>query len=205
MDKLIRLFEIIETYGISRAKLESRGIGFGPTEENGFWTTSQWKHIIPFFEWAVKNDVIYPSGPVVDAGSGTGEPSTVFDVYGFSPVVNIELSGELIEAANETIDTLVSGGIVKGDIRTVQGDFTQDAAYEAAGVAFTDVMYFYHGINQEPLKTLAERIKEESPEGTKLIVHGMFDDIFSPDVSGLTLGHKFRTPDLMADFYVYGK
>jgi hypothetical protein len=33
----------------------------------------------------------------------------------------------------------------------------------------------------------------------------MFDDIFSPDVGGLTLEHKFRTPDLMADFYVYGK
>ena len=51
----------------------------------------------------------------------------------------------------------------------------------------------------------AQRIEEESPQGTRLIVYGMFDDRFGPVVGGLTLEHKFRTPDLIADFYVFGK
>lgn len=173
MDKLIRLSRIIETYERSRAKLESRGISLGPTEGNGFWTATRWDHIIPFLEYAIRNGILEVTGPVVDAGSGTGEPSAAFCAYGFFPIVNIERDKRLASAANEAIDALVSEGVVEG-IRNVQGDFTQDDAYKAADIAFGDVRYFYHGINPMPLRDLARRIKEESPQGTKLIVYGPF-------------------------------
>jgi len=203
MDKLTRLYRIIEEYERARASLNSRGIDFGQTEGNGFWTATRWDHIIPFLEWSIKNKVLSPPGPVVDAGSGTGEPSAVFNAYGFGPVVNIELDRRLASAANETIDALVKEGVLGGGITTIEGDFTKDDAYKAAGIPFEGARYFYHAINSKPLRDLARRIREESPPGTKLIVYGMFDKVFMPHVNGLTLEHKFRTPDLMADFFVY--
>lgn len=205
MDQITRLIKIIETYERAGAKLERGGISFGPTQGDGFWTATRWDHIIPFLEWAVKKEVIHPSGPVVDAGSGTGEPSAFFNAYGFGPIVNIELSGELVDAANEAIDDLVNNGVIRGGIRTAQGDFTQDDPYQAAGIRFKDVGCFYHAINSRPLKRLVERIEGESPRGTKLIVYGMFDENFMPPASTLTLKEKFRTPDMMGDFYVYRK
>ena len=205
MDKLTRLYRIIEIYERFRTKLESMGISPGPTEGDGFWTATQWKHIIPFLEYAIGRGILKVEGPIADAGSGTGEPSAVFRAYGFTPVVNIEISGRLVRAANKAIDALVSDGVLGGGITTVEGDFTKDATYKAAGIPFKGIRYFYHGINPKPLRDLAQRIEEESPQGTRLIVYGMFDDRFGPVVGGLTLEHKFRTPDLIADFYVFGK
>jgi len=196
MDKSDRLVEIMETYERFRNELEARGLSFGEAEGGGFWTPTTWSHLRPFLEYATSKDIMTPPGTIVDAGSGDGRVSAFLDVYGFNPIVNIELDNRLFKASQEVIDGLVQRNVINGNISTVQGDFTQSEAYAKACVPFESVAYFYTGINPSPTKRLAEKIARESPEGTKLIVYGpsfsrdeepeiflRLEDIFTPPPS----------------------
>ena len=206
MDKINRLKEIVEAYEKFEEEIESRGINFGQTDDGGFWLPTRWDHIIPFLEgYATKKNIIQPPGPIVDAGSGDCRVSAVLDVYGFNPIINIELDGRLVDASSLVIDDLVKRGIVDGDIRTVNGDFTTSKAYDEARVSFNTIPYFYHGINHGSMEKLAEKISKESPEGTKLIIYGMFlKDEDKPKIP-LQLECSFRTRDNLSDFLVYKK
>lgn len=204
MDKIKRLLEITETYERFEAELKARGMDFGDTPGGGFWTATRWDHLIPFLESATRENMIQPPGPIVDAGSGDGRVSAVLDVYGFKPIINIELDERLVDASREVIDDLVQRGIVSNSIQTVRGDFTTLAPYNHAGTPFKDVQYFYTGMKIEPLTKLADKIAKESPKGTKLIVYGMIDEGREPSIS-LQLERRMRTKDLMADFLIYSK
>lgn len=204
MDKAERLLEIIATYDRFRPELEARGIEFGETDGGGIWTPTILEHLIPFLSSTTRH-IIPPPGPIVDAGSGDGRVSAVLDVYGFNPIVNIELDERLVDASRVALDDLTRRGVVNGNIRTVQGDFTKPQAYDEAGIPFDSVRYFYMGINDEPLEKLAQRIERESPKGTTLVVYGMFlKEGHKPNIP-FPLISSVRTEDNLADFLVYRK
>ena len=204
MNRYQKLRYIRGAYERLMHEMEQRGIRIGSVEGGGFWTQTRFEHAIPFLEVALMNGWIPKSGPIVDAGSGDGRMSALFEVYGLVPALNIELDRKLVEVSHDVIEDLRRQGIVNGSIHNVHGDFTTPEPYEIAGFPFPTVRTFYMGINSSPLERLAEKIARESPEGTKLIVHGMFDESYGPKVPRrLGLEHKVRTPDMVADFYVY--
>ncbi len=204
MEKIERLKEIIETYERFQPRFRELGIQLGETEGGGFWIPTRFEHLIPFLEYAFKKRLMEAGHAIVDAGSGTGVPSAVFDVYGFKPVINIERDKRYVDASLEVLEDLARRSVIGDDIRTIHGDFTEMATYEKAGMSFQNIPYFYMGINSEPLNRLAALIRNNSRRGTKLIVYGMMDEGKEPKL-GLRLEDRFRTRDQIADFLVYKK
>lgn len=201
MDKFNRLKEIIETYNKFEQVMKDKGIEFGETYGGGFWAPTNFKYAIIFLEFATNQGIFQSGKPIVDAGSGDKRMSTLFDVYGFKPIINIELD-KRFDFSQEVIDDLINRNIVNGNnIHNVHGDFTTSQTYKQAGIPFREIPYFYMGINSEPLKKLAKKIKEESPKQTKLIVYGMFDKGQEPELP-LQLEKRISVGPL-ADFLVY--
>ena len=203
MDKFNRLKGIIETYERFQPRFQELGIELGETE-GGFWIPTRFEHAVPFLEYALRRGLIVPGFPIVDAGSGDGRMSALFDVYGFRPIINIESDKRFVDASGEVIDDLVKRGVVTDSVKTFHGDFTQLQTYLKSGTPFHDIPNFYDGINSISLRRLANLIGNNSRAGTKLIVYGMINEGEEPKLS-LKLEDRIRTNDQIADFLVYKK
>jgi hypothetical protein len=202
-EKFKRLEEIVKTYKRFESELFSGGISFRETK-GGIWAPTSLELLFVFLDSAIEKQVITPNGPIVDAGSGDGRVSAVFDVYGFNPIINIEIDEKLVGISTKVLDYLMQRSILSNNIKTICGDFTKSETYKKADIQFKDIPYFYQGINYGPLEKLAEKIKNESPDGTKLIVYGLFFKKNQMPKIPLQLEWSVRAP-YSAEFLIYKK
>lgn len=140
-----------------------------PTEKGDF-LPSPLCDVDILLEKLVKEGVIDPAKPILDAGSGDGRFVAMANAYGF-PSYGIEYNWSLVGESEHHLEALRQQGALNGTpARIAQGDFLRNAAYRRLGVNFTDFSTIYNFVNNE--EGLARRIIRESPPGTTFILYG---------------------------------
>lgn len=111
----------------------------------------------------VRDCVIPPHGPVLDAGAGDGRVTALFGHLGYR-ACGIEGDQILAGLARKNIRELQTAGLVPPDTAVCPGDFTSRSAYSRLFIAFPDfgIVFNY----QSNAELVAALIREESPAGT---------------------------------------
>ena len=144
-------------------------------------------HVQVAFHYLIETAVINASALLLDAGSGDGRivALTAF-VHGI-PTVGVEYDDELVGISRGYLKSLEHLGTRGASASILQGDFTDDETYKRVGLKFEDFATVFNYINNE--RTIAIKVAQQSPPGTKLIVLGAFP---LPEFEGLTLEHNLH-------------
>lgn len=175
-------FDILKRY-YDESDLESSDTG-GPYKNTliGQFVPSPLLHVHMALTYIVENGLINASGLLLDAGSGDGRIVALASFAHGIPTIGVEYDSELVETSINHIKALRSLGIHGPSESMLLGDFTDPATYKQSGIVFEDFSTIFNYINNE--SSIAAKIAEESPSGTKFILLGAFPLL---EYQGLTL------------------
>lgn len=180
-------FDILKRY-YDESDLESSDAG-GPYKNTliGQFVPSPLLHVHIALTYLVENGLINASGLLLDAGSGDGRIVALASFAHGIPTVGVEYDSELVESSINHIKTLRGLGIHGASESVLLGDFTDPATYKQSGIVFEDFSTIFNYINNE--SSIAAKIAEESPSGTKFILLGAFPLL---EYQGLTLERNLQ-------------
>jgi len=156
----------------------------GPYKDTliGQFVPSPLLHVHMALTYLVENGLINASGLLLDAGSGDGRIVALASFAHGIPTVGVEYDAELVESSIRHIKALRGLGIHGPSESMLLGDFTDPAIYKQSGIVFENFSTIFNYINNE--SSIAAKIAEESPSGTKFILLGAFPLM---EYHGLTL------------------
>ena len=174
------------------------------TVEKGTFVTGSIKHIYNALD-QLKNyfNIISETDTFLDAGSGDGRICALASLMGLHSY-GIEYHELIAKASIENIDQLETKGIIKDQKNKpiiVTGDFLEENSYERLGIKFEDISLFYNFVTYH--ENLTEKIVNQSPQGTKFILHSPCPISFSP--KGMKLVKELPLPGIYHVLYVYQK
>ena len=174
------------------------------TVEKGTFVTGSIKHIYTALDQLKNNfKLISELDTFFDAGSGDGRICALASLMGLQSY-GIEYHEMIANASIENINQLQTKGIIK-DQKTkpiiVKGDFLEEISYSRLGIKFEEISIFYNFVTYH--ENLAEKIINQSPKGTKFILHSPCPISFSP--KGMKLVRELPLSGIYHVLYVFQK
>lgn len=130
-------------------------------------------------DYLLDSNFLSSSTPFVDAGSGDGRIPIFTGInYGWDSL-GVEYDSKFHNLAKRNYEKLWDAySFPRKNIKLIRGDFTKDLSYGQAGLRFSDVGTFLNFNSNS--HSLVEKIKTDSPSGTKFLFYG-FNDNYSFD------------------------
>ena len=150
--------------------------------EKGTFVTGSIKHVFDALK-LIKTDLhlISEKDIFLDAGSGDGRVCALAALLGMRSF-GIEYHEQIVSASIENIDILNEKGLFESNRISipvlVQGDFLDDNSFEKLGIKFEEISVFFNFVTYH--EDLCAKILEQSPKGTKLILHSPCPTSFRP-------------------------
>ncbi len=133
--------------------------------DRGVYLPSNPVHLLLGFIYLLKEGIISQDDSLLDAGSGDGRVAILGSLLGMRST-GVEYDSKLVELARYHAQQLGT------DTTFLQGDFTDNATYHPG--SFRDFSLVYNFINNED--KVAEKIAQDSREGTKFLLYGCVDN-----------------------------
>lgn len=170
--------------------------------EKGTYVTGSIKHVYEALK-ELKEKSLLNGKTFIDAGSGDGRVCAIASLMELESY-GIEYNEDVAQASLENIQELKNRGIFTNGSKIptiVQGDFLEESTYQKLGIEFNKINIIFNYVTYH--ENLAEKIVNESPQGTIFILHSPCPTSFSP--KGMELVKEIPLPGIYHLIYVYKK
>jgi len=183
--RLLRFYEKLD-------KAKGRDYSYVKGTEVGEFAISCLVEVDQALDELVRDGVIDPSKPFLDAGCGDARVVALANVYGF-PSYGVEGDLKFLREGESNLSRLRRKGILTRGVPAVvfHGKFSVDSTYEGAGLRFSDFSTIFNYISN--VETIATKIARDSPPGTVFILYG--SELEAPPFDGLRIERSLTLLD----------
>ncbi len=170
----------LETYVdyFDQLDLGSNPLYRGYLTKAGFFLPSNPAHLVLALDTLISKGTLSSDSRFLDAGSGDGRASILASLLGLD-AYGVEYNPMLVRLSDAHAQNFPSSNPL-----FFEGDFLDPLTYAPFRFSGFDIVFNY--VNNED--TLAKKISQESPSGTKFLVYGRVDETPFP---GLDIQEKY--------------